>query len=161
MTTTSTKLTRAGAICAAVAGAIFIGVQIHHPPMTVASVTTTDWFVRQTAKAVMAILVLAGITAMYVRQRREVGRLGLVGYSVFSVAYLLMLVTEVIGAFVLPGMAHSSPTYVNNVVVASFGGTPTHSIGGLQALFDVAGITFIAGGVLFGVALFRARILSR
>lgn len=161
MTATSTKLTRAAAICTTVAGAIFIGVQIHHPPMTVASVTTTDWFVRQTAKAVMAILVLVGITAMYLRQRREVGRLGLVGYSVFSVAYLLMLVTEVIGAFVLPGMAHSSPTYVNNVVVASFGGTPTHSIGGLQALFDLAGITFIAGGVLFGVALFRVRILSR
>ena len=130
MTITTTRLTRAAGISAAVAGLIFIAVQIHHPPMNVASVTTNDWLVRSTAKVVMAALALAGITGLYLRQVRQTRVLGLVGYLVFGAGYLLMLSTEVIAAFVLPGLAHSSPGYVNNVVVAASGGTPTSSIGG-------------------------------
>jgi hypothetical protein len=161
MTVSATRLTRAAGICAALAGLIFIAVQIKHPPMDVHTVTTTDWVVRSTAKAVMAALALLGITGMYLRQRREMGVLGRVGYVIFGVGYLLMLSTEIIAAFVLPGLAHSSPTYVNNVVVAAFGGHPTSSIGGMQTLFDLSGLTYLVGGLLFGIALFRARVLAR
>ena len=161
MTVSASRLTRAAGICAALAGLIFIVVQIKHPPMDVHTVTTTDWLVRSTAKAVMAALALIGITGMYLRQRRQMGALGRVGYVVFGVGYLLMLSTEIIAAFVLPGMAHSSPTYVNNVVVAAFGGHPTSSIGGMQTLFDLSGLTYLVGGLLFGTALFRARVLAR
>jgi hypothetical protein len=161
MTVSATRLTRAAGICAALAGLIFIAVQIKHPPMDVHTVTTTDWLVRSTAKTVMAALALIGITGMYLRQRRQMGVLGRVGYVVFGVGYLLMLSTEIIAAFVLPGLAHSSPTYVNNVVVAAFGGHPTSSIGGMQTLFDLSGLTYLVGGLLFGIALFRARVLAR
>jgi len=161
MTVSATRLTRAAGICAALAGLIFIAVQIKHPPMDVHTVTTTDWVVRSTAKAVMAALALIGITGMYLRQRREMGVLGRVGYVIFGVGYLLMLSTEIIAAFVLPGLAHSSPTYVNNVVVAAFGGHPTSSIGGMQTLFDLSGLTYLVGGLLFGIALFRARVLAQ
>ena len=161
MTITTTRLTRAAGICAPVAGLIFIAVQIKHPPMDVHTVTTTDWFVRSTAKAVMAALAFVGITGMYLRQVRQMGVLGRVGYLVFGASYLLMLSTEVIAAFVLPGLAHSSPGYVNNVVVAAFGGRPTSSIGGMQTLFDVSGLTYMVGGLLFGTALYRARVLAR
>ena len=129
--------------------------------MDVHTVTTTDWVVRSTAKAVMAALALIGITGMYLRQRREMGVLGHVGYVIFGVGYLLMLSTEIIAVFVLPGLAHSSPTYVNNVVVAAFGGHPTSSIGGMQTLFDLSGLTYLVGGLLFGIALFRARVLAQ
>ena len=54
MTVTPTSLTRAAGISAAVAGLLFIAVQINHPAMDVSSVTTTEWVVRQTAKTVMA-----------------------------------------------------------------------------------------------------------
>jgi hypothetical protein len=161
MTVSATRLTRAAGICAALAGLIFIAVQIKHPPMDVHTVTTTDWVVRSTAKAVMAALALLGITGMYLRQRREMGVLGRVGYVIFGVGYLLMLSTEIIAAFVLPGLAHSSPTYVNNVVVAALGGHPTSSIGGMQTLFDLSGLTYLVGGLLFGIALFRARVLAQ
>jgi hypothetical protein len=143
------------------AGLIFIAVQIKHPPMDVASVTTTQWVLRSTAKAVMAALALAGITGMYLRQVRQTRVLGLVGYLLFAAGYLLMLSTEVIAACVLPALAHTSPVYVNNVVVAAFGGTPTGSIGGMQTLFDLSGVTYMVGGLLFGIALFRARVLAR
>jgi hypothetical protein len=161
MTITTTRLTRVAGICAAMAGLIFIAVQIKHPPMDVHTVTTTNWVVRSTAKAVMAVLALIGITGMYLRQVRQTGVLGRVGYLIFGAGYLLMLSTELIAAFVLPGLAHSSPVYVNNVVVAAFGGTPTSSIGAMQTLFDLSGVTYMVGGVLFGIALFRARVLAR
>ena len=59
MTVTPTSLTRAAGISAAVAGLLFIAVQVKHPPMNVSSVTTTEWVVRQTAKTVMAAAALA------------------------------------------------------------------------------------------------------
>ena len=62
MTVTTSNLLRAAGISAAVAGAIYIGVQINHPPMDVSSVTSTEWAVRNIAKVVMAALALAGIT---------------------------------------------------------------------------------------------------
>ena len=50
---------------------------------------------------------------------------------------------------------------MNNVVVAAFGGTPAHSIGGMQTLFVIAGLAYLVGGLLFGIALFRAHIVAR
>ncbi len=126
MTVTSTSLTRAAGLSAAVAGLIFISVQINHPPMEVASVTTTEWAVRSTAKFVMTALTLAGITGMYLRQVRKVGVLGLVGYLVFSAGYLVMLGVEFMAAFVIPSLADTAP-----------------------------------GCLLFGIALYRARVLAR
>jgi hypothetical protein len=161
MTITTNRLTRVAGICAAAAGLIFIAVQIKHPPMNVASVSTTGWVVRSAAKVVMAALALVGITGMYLRQVRQTRVLGLLGYLLFSVGYLAILSTEVIATFVLPALAHSSPVYVNNVVIAAFGGHTTGSIGGMQTLFDLSGLAYMVGGLLFGIALFRARVLAR
>jgi hypothetical protein len=161
MTITTTRLTRAAAICAATAGLIFIAVQIKHPPMNVTSVTTAQWEVRSIAKVVMAALALAGITGIYLRQVRQTRLLGLVGYLLFGAGYLAILSTEVIAACVLPALAHTSPSYVNDVVVAAAGGTPAGNIGGMRTLFDLSGVTYIVGGLLFGIALFRARVLAR
>ena len=63
--------------------------------------------------------------------------------------------------FVLPFLAGSSPGYVNDVLAAAVGGTPTGDIGPLQTLILVSGFTFLAGGFLFGIALFRAGVLAR
>ena len=51
MTITASRLTAAAGLCAAAAGAIFIGVQINHPPADVAHVVTTEMAVRENAKA--------------------------------------------------------------------------------------------------------------
>ena len=153
MTVTTTSLTRAAGISAAIAGAIFIGVQIGHPPMHVASVETTEWVVRSTAKAVMAALALVGLTGIYLRQVRQIGVLGLVGYLVFGAGYLLMFGVEIVAAAVLPHLATTMPGYVDDVVVAAAGGTPTHDIGGIQMVLDAGGLGFIAGGLVLGIAL--------
>ncbi|HYU86458.1 MAG TPA: hypothetical protein VEK80_16770 [Kribbellaceae bacterium] len=158
---TTTSLTRAAGISAAVAGLIFIGVQINHPPMDVSSVTSTEWAVRSTAKLVMSALALAGITGMYLRQVRQAGVLGLVGYLLFSAFYLVTLTIEAIAAFVLPALADTAPGYVNDVLAAAAGGTATGDIGLLQTAFLFAGVAYMAGGLVFGIALFRARVLAR
>jgi hypothetical protein len=161
MTITTTGLTRAAGLSAAAAGLIFIAVQINHPPMDVASVATTEWVVRNSAKVLMTALALVGITGMYLRQVRQVGLLGLVGYLLFGAGYLLMFSSEVISAYVLPGLVNLAPGYVNDIVVAAAGGTPAGDIGSMKTVLAVAGAGYMLGGLIFGIALFRARILAR
>jgi hypothetical protein len=161
MTVTTTGLTKAAGLSAAAAGLIFIAVQINHPAMTVDSVATTEWVVRNSAKVVMAALALVGITGMYLRQVRQVGVIGLIGYVLFGIGYLLMFATEVISSYVLPGLVQIAPGYVNDVVVAAAGGTPVGDIGAMQTVLAVAGAGYMLGGLVFGVSLFRAGILAR
>ena len=161
MTVTTTGLTKAAGLSAAAAGLIFIAVQINHPAMTVDSVATTDWVVRNSAKVVMAALALVGITGMYLRQVRQMGVIGLIGYVLFGIGYLLMFATEVISSYVLPGLVQLAPGYVNDVVVAAAGGTPVGDIGAMKVVLAVAGAGYMLGGLVFGASLFRAGILSR
>ena len=161
MTVSSARLGQAAGIAAAVAGAIFVLVQINHPATVGASAVTTDWLARSTAKTVMAALALAGVTGMYLRQRSKVGVVGLAGYLLLSMGYLLMLGTEYVAAFVLPTLAKTSPGYVNDVIVTAFGGKPAGDIGPLMAVFALMGVGYAAGGLLFGIATFRAGILWR
>lgn len=161
MNITATSLTKAAGAAAVVAGAIFITVQIGHPAADSFTTETTQWVVRCCAKLTMAALALAGITGMYARQYRKAGLLGLIGYVLFAAGYLAMFSVAVIAATVLPNLVHSQPGFVNDVVSAANGGTPIGDIGGLQILFDVSGAGYILGGLIFGVALFRTRVLAR
>lgn len=161
MAITTTKLTQAAGIAAATAGSIFIAVQINHPAFNTYVSDTHEWVLRCSAKAVMTVLALAGITGMYLRQARQMKAVGLVGFVVFALGYLLMFCTEMIAVTVLPGLTHSNPSFVNDVVVASGGGKAHASIGNLQTLFNLTGACYMLGGLLFGIALLRAHILPR
>ncbi|WP_353950455.1 hypothetical protein V6K52_12520 [Knoellia sp. S7-12] len=161
MTVPTTRLGQAAGIAAAVAGAIFVLVQINHPPMELASITTTDWMLRSTAKTVMSALALAGITGIYLRQRSRVGGLGLAGYVALAVGYLLMFGTEFLAAFVLPTVAKTSPTYAVDVIVTAFGGSPVGDIGAMSVVLQATGAFYILGGLMFGITTFRAGVLAR
>jgi hypothetical protein len=84
-----------------------------------------------------------------------------VGYLVFAAGYLAMLSVEVIAAAVLPNLIHTEPGFVNDVVAAADGSAARGDIGGLQTLSDVVGAGYVLGGLGFGIALFRARVLAR
>jgi len=161
MNVTSSGLTKAAAAAAAVAGLIFIAVQVNHPAIDTYTTDTADWVVRNGAKAVMAALALTGITGMYLRQHVKAGLLGLVGYVAFAVGYLLMFSVEMMGALVLPNLVDTQPQFINDVLTAATGGQPVGDIGGLQALLNAAGAGYMIGGLLFGIALFRTRVLAR
>jgi len=161
MTVTTRNLTQAAAVAAVAAGAIFIGVQINHPPMGTFLTDTHEWVVRCLAKAVMCVLALAGITGMYLRQVRRMGVLGLVGYVLFAVGYLLIFVTVTVAAAFLPALTHTAPQFVNDVIAANEGGKAVGDIGDLKILFGLTGACYLLGGLLFGIALYRARVLAR
>jgi len=161
MTITPTTLFRGAAVAAVAAGLIFIGVQINHPHADVSSITTTEWAVRGSLKLLMAALAIAGITGMYLRQVRESGVLGLVGYLVLSTGYLLIFATTMVPAYVLPSLADTDPGYVNDVLAASTTGAAQGDIGLLGMVLRVQGFAYLAGGLIFGIALFRARVLAR
>ena len=161
MTITTDRLTRAAGLCAAAAGLIFISVQINHPPMDVSSVASTEWVVRFTAKLVMCGLALAGITGMYLRQVRQIGVLGLIGLVLLGGFYVLEAGVEFMGAYVLPSLADVAPQYVNDVLAVSTGGSASGDIGTLQTVFALCGGAYIVGGLVFGIALFRANVLAR
>jgi hypothetical protein len=161
MTITPTTLTRAAGVAAVLSGLLFIGVQINHPAMDISSVTTTEWAVRNLAKVVMAALGLAGITGMYLCQVRKSGVLGLLGYAVFAIGYLVILSVAFVAGVVLPSIAHSAPAYVSDVLDAVAKGSTTGDIGLMATTLTVSGVAYLAGGLVFGVALFRANVLSR
>jgi hypothetical protein len=161
MTITPTALTRSAGVAAILAGLTFIGVQIGHPHLDVTSVGTVEWTVRNTAKAVFAALGLAGITGMYLRQVRQMGLLGLLGFLLLSSGYVLILGTSLIAGYVLPSLADTDPAYVDAVLAAAAGGMPSSDIGALHPTLLVEGFAYLAGGLVFGIALFRARVLAR
>ena len=161
MTITATTLTRAAAVAAAAAGALFIGVQIGHPHLDVTTVTTTEVIVRNTVKLVMAAFALAGVTGLYASQVRRNGVLGLVGYLLLSAGYLLIMCTTFAAAFVLPAVAATDPTYVGRVLDAASDRPMNGDVGALATIFQVQGAAWLAGGLLFGIALFRAGVLAR
>jgi len=161
MSITTTTLTRGAAAAAVAAGLIFISVQVGHPHLDAESVTTTEIAVRTFLKLLMAALVLVGITGMYLRQVSQAGVLGLVGYLVYSAGYLLILSTTSLAVYVLPEVAESRPGYVDDVLAAATGGTTNGDIGLLATVFQLQGFAYLAGGLVFGIALFRARVLSR
>ena len=76
MTITSTTLTRASGVAAAVAGLLFIGVQISHPTLDAEFATTTEYTFRESVKILMQIAernpVLPG--ERVVRELRDIGR---------------------------------------------------------------------------------------
>ena len=109
----------------------------------------------------MAVLALAGISGMYLRQHRMAGALGLVGYLLLTVGFLSLLCVEVIAATVLPELVDTQPGFVDDVVAAANGLVPAGDIGGIQVLLNLAGAGYILGGVLFGLAMARARVLNR
>jgi len=98
---------------------------------------------------------------MYLSQVRRNGVLGLVGYVVLSAGYLLVLGTTFSAAFILPEVASSNPGYVNDVIDVTNGRVSSAPIGAMQVVNQVQSLAYLAGGVLFGIALFRARVLAR
>ena len=161
MNITINRITAAAGLSAAVAGAIFIAVQIAHPPADVEHIVTTEMKLREAAKAIMAVLALAGFAGMFLRHRHHFNVLGVAGYLLVSVGYLAIFAVQCIVGFVLPTVAASDPGYVQDVLDAGVGGSPEGDIGLMSELLLVSGLGFAIGGLLFGIALYRAGVLPR
>lgn len=161
MSITPSTLTRVAAVAAMLAGLIYVVIQPIHPSDDLASVTEPAWFGVHTLSLTMAIFAMVGVTGLYLRQVREFGLLGLIGYVLFSLFFVLQAAFTFVEAFVAPLTAATSPELTEDLVGLFAGHTAQTDLAAL-AFVPLAGVVFyVAGGVIFGVAVLRARILSR
>ena len=161
MTVTIRGLIQASAAAAVAAGALFIGVQVGHPHFDAASIQTTEVKIRDALKVVMCALSLAGIAGLYLSQVRRNGALGLIGWLVLSAGYLMMLGTTFAATFILPAVAALEPGYVNDAIDVVKGDAPAGDVGAFATVVQLQGFAYLIGGLVLGIALFRAGVLAR
>jgi len=161
MSVTPSKLARAAALAAAAAGALYIVIQFIHPVEEVAAVTTQAWTVVHYLTLAMAVLGLAGVAGLYLVQVQRAGLLGLLGFLLLSAFFLTQAAYNFLEALVLPLLATEAPALTEDIL-GIFGGAPADgSLGALESVGTVAFGLYLLGGVTFGIAVFRARVLQR
>src|SRR5262249_15840192 len=149
-------------LAAVVAGVVFAGIQPIHPPDVVESVTTPAWAIITGLKTAMCVLFLVGITGMYARQVDKAGWLGLAGFVVLTISWTLQTMFVFAESFILPLLASTAPEFVDGALGISYGHMGTVNLGALPAIYSIGvGIDYMLGGLLFGVATFRAGVLPR
>jgi hypothetical protein len=161
MAITTNKLSRAAGLCAVVAGLLYIIVQFIHPDETVEQVTTTVWILTHWLTLAMGVFALIGISGMYFRQVTETGVLGLIGFLLFGAFFLMVVAQAFVETVVLPAISEEAPAYVNDYLAAVVGRTVRGDVGSFTVVNAVTAPLYLLGGLLFGIALYRAGILAR
>jgi len=161
MKITASNLIRWTGLSAIVAGIIYAGIQPIHPPDTLASVTTSAWAIITPLKTAMCFLFLLSWTGIYARQVRETGWLGLAGFLLLGLSWVLQTAFVFAETFILPLLANSAPKFVDGTLGIAAGRGSEVNLGALPALYALVGIGYVLGGLLFGIAMLRAGILPR
>jgi hypothetical protein len=154
-------LLRWSGLAAIAGGLIFAGIQPIHPPDYLASVTTGTWQAFMAAKLAMCLFFLIGLTGLHLRQADRAGWLGLAGFVLLLVSWFLQSGFIFAEGFILPPLAGVAPPFVESFLTLANGTEASVDIGALPALYGVVGICYMLGGLLFGIATVRARILPR
>ena len=153
-------LIRWAGVSAMLAGLLFVIVGIFHQPNILSSVTTPQWAIVHALATAMCFFVLIGLTGLYARQAEAVGWLGLVGFLLYSLSWVLTAPYTLAEVLLLPVLATEAPTLAEGFLGA-FSSASTTDFSVLANLWSVIGLLYIIGGLLFGIAIFRAGILSR
>jgi hypothetical protein len=155
------NLIRWAGLPALVAGICFAVLGLLHPVETLSTVTTTQWAIVHALAIATSFFGLFGITGLYARQMEETGWLGLAGYVLLSLWLVLILPFTFFEVFILPLLATEAPTFAEGFLGIFTGKASDIDFGVLTTLWPLSGVLLILGGVLFGVATFRAGVLSR
>jgi hypothetical protein len=158
---TSSTLIRWGGLSAMVAGLIFAGIQPLHPPLVLSSVNTSLWAILNSLKTVMSIFGLFGIAALYARHVEKTGWLGLVGYLLLSIFYAVQMCYSFAEDLILPLLSTVAPKFVESSLGMASGAGGEMNLGAFATIYSLNSVLYPIGLVLFGIALFRARILPR
>src|SRR5664279_514812 len=101
------------------------------------------------------------MAGLYARQAEESGWLGLVGFVLLSLWFVLVMGFTFVEAFVLPHVATAAPAFVEGWMGMLVGPASKFDLGVMPTLWTLTGPIYILGGLLFGIGTFRARILPR
>ena len=161
MKITAANLIRWSGLSAMVAGIIFAGIQPIHPPDVLASVNTSAFIIITSLKTVMSLFGLFAITGLYARQVEKTGWLGLAGYLLLTVFYAVQMCYSFTEPFILPLLVTESPNSVESVLGMASGAGGPMKLGAFVVVYQLVSVLYLLGLLLFGIALFRARILPR
>ena len=161
MKITASKVIRWAGLSAMVAGICYVLVGMFHPLNVLSSVTTTRWAIVHVLASAMSFFGLLGMAGLYARQAEKSGWLGLAGFVLFSLWLALILGFSFVETFILPRLATATPTFVEGFLGMFTGSASEINFGVLPTLWTLSGPLYILGGLLFGIATFRAGILSR
>jgi hypothetical protein len=161
MKTTAPHLIRLAGFSALLAGMFYVLVGLFHPANISASVTTPSWELVHIAACAFAFFGLLGMAGLHARQAQKAGWLGLIGYVLLSLWLVLVLGFSFVEAFILPSLATAAPSFVDAWMGMFNGPAGKFDLGVLPAVWTLSAPLLILGGLLFGVATFRARILPR
>jgi len=161
MEITSARLLRWAGLSALIAGSCYVFVGVFHPANAVDSAATARWAVVHVVACAMCFFGLLGLVGIYVRQAARAGWMGLVGFLMLSFWLVAVMGFSFVEAFILPHMVTASPSLIDAWMKVFNGGTSKIDLGVLPTMWTLVGVVYILGGLLFGVASFRARILPR
>ena len=161
MTITTAKLTGIAGLAAIAAGLIFIVIQFIHPPENAATVTTVEWAIVSLLTATMAMLAIVGISGLYLRNVQRMGVLGLIGYVLFATCFMVITAWSFVEIVVLPPLAEQAPQFVDDFLAVLGGGHVIGDVGAAKVATGITAVGYLLGGLIFGIALFRARVVSR
>jgi hypothetical protein len=157
----SDNLIRLAGMSALLAGACYVLVGIFHPANIPSSVTTTRWEIVHVLACAMSFFGVLGMSGLHARQAAKTGWLGLAGYLLLELWLVLIMGFSFVEAFILPHVANTSPAFVQAWMGMFNGPAGTFNLGVLPTVWSLAGPIYIVGGLLFGIATFRAGILHR
>lgn len=158
---TASTLMRLAGVSAVMAGLCFIIIGMFHPENIPSSVTTVIWVNVHIAATALGFFGLFGMAGLYARQVEKSGWLGLTGFLLFSVWFVLISGFSFVEAFILPHLVTVSPAFVESLLGMFTGVPSTVDLGILPTLWNVSGPMYILGALLFGIATFRAGVLPR
>jgi hypothetical protein len=161
MTISHHYLMRLAGLSALVAGLCYVLVGALHPPNVPASVTTDRWAIVHGIACAMSFFGLIGLTGLYLKQAARTGLLGLVGYVLLNLWFVLIMGFSFVEAFVLPHVAHTAPAFVDAWMKMFNGPASNYDLGALPTVWLLSAPIYILGGITFGLATFRAGILPR
>jgi hypothetical protein len=108
----------------------------------------------------MSILGLVGVSGLYLRQVKETGLLGLVGYLMFGSFFVLTTAFTFAETLIVPPLAAEAPQFVDSFLGIFSGSGVEIDLVTLEAIAPAAAVLYLLGGSLFGIAIFRAGILE-
>jgi hypothetical protein len=155
------RLLRFSGLSATLAGVCYVLVGLFHPANVASAVTSSRWEIVHVLACAMCFFGVLGITGLYVRQARRSGWLGLAGYLALSLWFVLIMGFSFVEAFVLPHLHPAAPGFVPAWMGMFTGATTTYDLGALPTIWTSTAPLYILGGLMFGIATFRARVLPR
>ena len=161
MKITAPSLIRWAGLSALVAGICFVVLGLLHPPNVLSSVTTPRWAIVHSLALAMSLFGLLGMMGLYARQVKEAGWLGLAGFLLLSLWLVLILPFTFFEVFFLPLLATEAPTFAEGFLGIFTRSASEINFGVLAALWALSEVLLLLGGLVFGIATFRAGILSR